>query len=114
MTDKQPEPEYYLITPNELFLFGVDGAWDREERTQLYDVVKSRPYHPAPEHHEKFVTDAITFACEKHDEAIRQSEREKVLDELIKEIKIHGFSTGHMPKPFEYVFKWVESLRKVE
>jgi hypothetical protein len=47
MTDK--EPEYYLITPNELFLFGVDGTWDREERTRLYDVVKSRPYHLAPD-----------------------------------------------------------------
>jgi serine/threonine protein phosphatase PrpC len=82
MTDKlpKPEPEYYLITPNELFLFGVDGVWDREERTQLYDVVKSRPYSPAPEAPcpQKYLD------CKVCEDEIRQSERENVLDKLKK------------------------------
>ena len=38
------------------------------------------------EKEEKFVTDAITFACEEHDEKIRQDEREKVLDMIGKGI----------------------------
>jgi hypothetical protein len=116
MTDKQ-EPEYYLITPNELFLFGVNGVWDREERTQLYDVVKSRPYHPAPEQRYKIVEsvpkNGIIILGIKEDpdgafvsrkmalvyiereyqirQEARQSEREKSI-EILQELK--GYMEG--------------------
>ena len=44
-------------------------------------ILSSRPA-PAPEQAEKFVTDAITFACEKHDAQVEKKERERVLGEL--------------------------------
>ena len=46
-----------------------------------------------------------------NDAEVAKAERERVLDNLLKTIKTHGFSTGHIPIPYEYVFNWVESLR---
>jgi len=111
----------FVITEHDIELLN-DPAMDKQK---IWARVRSRPLSEAiAEQRHGCLTcfdptcpvwQAADQNCWKsqadNDAEVAKAERERVLDNLLKTIKTHGFSTGHIPIPYEYVFNWVESLR---
>lgn len=110
MTDKQPEPEY-IITESQLKKLYWNCGSASPAMSDMGEELRSRPYHPAPEPTQKYLD------CKVCEDEIRQSEREKVLDELGNKLycEFHAYQITLDGRDVVTGYKKViESLRKVE
>jgi len=96
MTTEQPRPEQEHIRNLVSELEEYKQTCIHKEMCKWMCTALKCPFHlisplTQEEKEEKFVTDAITFACEQHDEKIRQDEREKIIDEILSLINKNCF-----------------------
>ena len=92
------QPQEYIITEEqlgELMIEYVNRPLPVNQyiaRSKLGDDIRSRPLasHSQQEPEQKFIDNAITFACEKHDAAIRKEERERFANDIAQWIQKHS------------------------